>query len=147
MQDLNKLQSQLEQKRQELARLEAELVQARREKLAKIAPENGFGSTDELILALFDLLTPEMMANLTKKHELSSPPESRSAYHRGQKGRKKRAFINDGIRQQIIAELTRNAMNAADIAAKFGVSVSAVNQLKRRHGLTKRRKVVSASSE
>lgn len=140
MQQLVQLQSTLDQKRQELARLEAELNAMRRQNLLDLASQNGFESTDALIIALAEFASPEIariFSQQSKTGGRTSPPKV-PAYH--SKKRKKRAAISEDLLSKVLAEIKRGALVAAEIADKFGISVSAVNQIKRRNGLTRPKK-------
>lgn len=137
MVELGQLQSTLEQKRQELARLEAELLAAQRAKLVNLAADHGFETTDALIFALAEHASPALRSIVSKKTDPVGAPSVTNPERR--RPRKQRAQITEILRQQIIAELKRGSLISSDIAAKFGVSTSSVNQMKHQNGLTRKR--------
>lgn len=134
MADIINLQSTLDQKRQELAQLEAELKAAQRTRLSSLPAEFGFDSADSLIAALAEFASPRMQAALSTR-AFRGP----AAASIGERARKKRVTITDEMREKIAAEIKRGTMRANDIAAKFDVSSSTVNQLKQRLGATRAR--------
>ena len=138
MADIVNLQTTLDQKRQELARLEAELKAAQRETLARLPADYGFDSADALIRALAEFASPRMQAAVAGA--FSGAPRSLSAPPEGERSRKKRVTVTDDLREQIAAEIKQGTLSANEIAAKFDVSSSTVNQLKQRLGLTRTRK-------
>lgn len=138
MADILNLQTTLDQKRQELARLEAELKHAQRERLQHLASEHGFDSTDDLIRALAEFASPGLRATLGDA-DASGRALQRSAAPAAGGTRKKRVTVSDALREQIATELRRGALGALEIAAKFDVSASTVNQMKQKLGLTRAR--------
>jgi hypothetical protein len=133
MSKIGTLQAALDQKRQELTRLELELCAAQRQRLPEIHCEYGFQTIDELIKALAEFASPSLRTAIQKclSTGKGSPQNTTS------KIRKKRAVITDEMKDKIRVALARQSEVAADIAKHFNVSVSAVNQLKRKLGLTK----------
>jgi hypothetical protein len=140
MSDISSLVSTLDQKRQELARIEIELRQAQRQRLETLAGDMGFRNTDELIIELAAFASPALTAAIRARataRELRSPA---GISHGGSQARKSRATVNDETREKLTAELKTGTRRAAEIAEMFGVSTSLVNQLKQKLGLTKKRR-------
>lgn len=133
MSELAQLQTALDQKRQELSRLENELKSAQREKLSRLPSEHGYETADELIQALAEFASPQVQAAL-RTTSAAHAPGGRVKHER-----KKRVVISDALRQKIAAEIERGRMIAAEIASKFDVSVSTINQMKQKLGAVKKR--------
>lgn len=136
MPDIANLQSTLDQKRQELARLEAELQAAQRATLSRLPADAGFDSADSLIRALAEFASPRLQAAVASAF---GNQRGGSAASGDERSRKKRVTVTDELREQIAAEIKRGELGANEIASKFDVSASTVNQLKQRLGLTRAR--------
>jgi hypothetical protein len=138
MSDISILVSTLDQKRQELARMEIELKQAQRQRLQNLAAEMGFQSTDELIQELAPFASPALAGAI---RDLDGAQASNGKHlPRAPAGaRKPRAMVNDETRHKLANELKAGRRTAAEIAKMFDVSSSLVNQLKGKLGLTRKR--------
>lgn len=128
----------LDQKRQELARLELELKQAQRVRLEKLYVETGFLTPDELILALAEHAGPEIKNALFSIGTPAAESQGARVSARTHAPRRPRAVVTESLRKQLAKELRGGRMTARQIASKFGVSASLVNQMKRKLGLTRR---------
>jgi len=127
----------LYRKRQELAKLEAELKAAQRERLPQIAQELGLPSTDELILSLAEFATPALRDVLQRWKSTERADRWAGS---GGSYRKRRALITPELRERIIREIKLSGKTAAEIAKQFGISASSVNNMKQRFRLTHRKK-------
>jgi hypothetical protein len=140
MSDISSLVSTLDQKRQELARIEIELKQAQRQRLETLAGDMGFQNTDELIVGLAAFASPALTAAIRARDSAREFRSPAGASHAVSRARKSRATVSDETREKLTAELKNGTRRAADIAEMFGVSTSLVNQLKQKLGLTKKRR-------
>lgn len=138
MPDIVNLQSTLDQKRQELARLEAELKTAQRDSLSRLPAEYGFDSADSLIQALAEFASAPLQSAIAAALDSGRAPRG-FAKPPAEGGRKKRVTVSDELRESIAEELKRGTLGANEVALKFNVSASTVNQLKQRLGLTRAR--------
>jgi hypothetical protein len=139
MSDLSSLLSTLDQKRQELTRIESELKQAQSQRLGNLAAELGFKDTDELIRELAAFASAKLAAAIRNEGEILGRDTKRS--HRlALPPRKRRAVVNSEMRDKLGAELKARTRTAAEIATMFGVSASLVNQVKRSLGLVQKRR-------
>lgn len=139
MSNISTLVSTLDQKRQELARIEIELKQVQQQRLGLLAEEMGFASTDDLVHELAAFVSPDLAAAIKGekgafRHKVKHPLGIHG------RPRKRRASVSGELREKIASELRAGTRTAIDIARSFDVSTSLVNQLKKKLGLTAKRR-------
>jgi len=151
MSTLQTLAQALEEKKAELVRLEAELLEAREKELIALPAQVGLGSVDELIKALAAFASPRLKGLLGGKaagpritsagaSTAAGTPARKSAKTApdGTSVRRKRATITDEIKA-LVKRLSEEGKTGAEIAAAAGVSLPSVANIKRELGLTKPR--------
>jgi hypothetical protein len=117
----NKLQE-IEQYKTKIAELEKELVNERKQKLASLHSDLGYGSRAELIAALQGLE--------------SKPRRGKGSAGAAKKPRGKRARITPEMRDQIKQALLAGK-KGSDVAREFKISVPTVQNIKKEIGLVK----------
>lgn len=129
----SKLQ-QLADARAMVEKLEKSIAAERESILRSLHESVGLASREELIDALRAL-----KGGAKRGRKPGRPATAAAAKGKGKGGRKKRAKITPEIRDGIIAAVKSGATGGA-IAAKFGVSLPTVQNIKNAAGLTKKRK-------
>jgi hypothetical protein len=128
-----------------LASLEKKVAVERKARVQNLHKEAGFATRQELIDALQNLggtATKKVKTRGRKATKASKPakaPKAKKAVKKGAKKRAKRTVITAELKKGIIGALKAGGTGAA-IAAKFGVSVPTLHNIKKAAGLTKARK-------
>ena len=161
---ISKTQKEIEATKNKLAALEKKAAAEELQKIANLHKEAGFASRADLIVALQALgdaaprgrkpskakkapaakkapkaaKAKKAAAPKAKKAVKKAAPQAKKAT-KGSKGRAKRTLITAELRQGIINALKAGGKGNA-VAAKFGVSVPTLHNIKKAAGLTKARK-------
>ncbi len=143
MSDLQTLQNSLAKKQAELAILERELEAARDAQFTTLPAQLGLGSIDAVIKALAGYASPRLQRALRnvigEKAVVAAPRTGVKPEALAKVGQRKRARITPGLKEEIVKALQAGGKTAAAVAAEFGVSVAAINLIKKAAGLTKRK--------
>lgn len=140
MSDIQSLQTSLAKKQAELATLEKELAKARESQFTELPAKLGLKSIDALILALAGYASPRLKRALKGVwgEKIAAAPKSEVKPEVPAKpAKRKRARITPELKEKIVAALQAGGKTAGVVAAEYGVSVAAVNVIKRQAGLTK----------
>lgn len=110
-----------------VAELEASLVAERRQALLDLPAQMGYASVAELVKALRQA---ERGGSAPRKPRAAAAPKA---------GDRKRASITDETRAEV-KKLVEEGKSGAEIAAKLGISLPSVQNVKKALGLVKARK-------
>ncbi len=132
----SKTQKEIEATKNKLAALEKKAAAEELQKIANLHKEAGFASRADLIVALQAL--GDAAPRGRKPSKAKKAPAAKKAA-KGSTGRAKRTLITAELRQGIIDALKAGGKGNA-VAAKFGVSVPTLHNIKKAAGLTKARK-------
>lgn len=124
MDTLNKQLKALEKKR---AKVLAKIQAQQKGLLLALPGQVGLGSVAELITAL---------QSLGKK---AKGPKATKTGSKGKKGKRTRAVITDATRAEV-KKLVTDGKSGSEIAAKLGISLPSVHNIKKALGLVKARK-------
>lgn len=125
---------QLADARAKVEKLEKSIAAERDSVLRNLHVSAGFATREELIDALRAL-----KGGAKRGRKPGRPAAAAAAKGKGKGGRKKRAKITPELRNDIVAAVKAGETGGA-IAAKFGVSLPTVQNIKTAAGLTKKRK-------
>ena len=144
----SKIQKEIVATKNKLAALEKKAAAEELQKIANLHKEAGFATRADLIVALQALGTVSAprgrkaskakKAPKASKGKKAAAPKAKKAA-KGSTGRAKRTLITAELRQGIIDALKAGGKGNA-VAAKFGVSVPTLHNIKKAAGLTKARK-------
>ena len=138
----------IQETKSKLAALEKKAAVEQKARIQNLHKEAGFATRQELIDALQTLggTAPKKAkargrkaAKATKTSKPVKAPKAKKAVKKGAKKRAKRTVITAELKKGIIGALKAGGTGAA-IAAKFGVSVPTLHNIKKAAGLTKARK-------
>ena len=135
----------IQETKSKLASLEKKAAVEQKARIQNLHKEAGFATRQELIDALQNLggtATKKAKTRGRKATKASKPakaPKAKKAVKKGAKKRAKRTVITAELKKGIIGALKAGGTGAA-IAAKFGVSVPTLHNIKKAAGLTKARK-------
>src|SRR4051812_38917841 len=142
MSNLHALAQTLEKKKAELAKLEAEIAEARQNELTALPKQVGFETVDDLIKALAAFASPRLkglLGGTGRRGRRAASKSAGSSHSAGAvvtaEGKRKRTKITDEIKAQV-KKLTEDGKTGAEIAAATGVSLPSVANIKRELGLT-----------
>lgn len=130
-------------KQAELAALEKELEAARDAQFTELPAKLGLNSIDALIKALASYASPRLRGALKSvfgaKPVVAASKSEDKPEAPAKIGKRKRARITPELRDEIGTALKAGGKTAGAVAAEFGISVAAVNIIKREAGLTKKK--------
>ena len=143
MSDIQTLQNSMAKKQAELAMLEKELEAARDAQFTELPAKLGLNSIDALIKALAGYASPRLRGAIKsvfgeKPVVAASKSEDKPAAP-AKAGKRKRARITPELREEIVTALKAGGKTGGAVAAEFGISVAAVNIIKREAGLTRKK--------
>ena len=144
MSDIQTLQNSMAKKQAELAMLEKELEAARDAQFTELPAKLGLNSIDALIKALASYASPRLRGALKsvfgeKPVVVAAPKREAESEAPPKAGKRKRARITPELREEIVKALKAGGKTGGAVAAEFGISVAAVNIIKREAGLTKKK--------
>jgi len=122
---------QLAEAKSKLAALEKKAAKERAQKLENLHSELGYESREELIAALGSVVG-------SKKTKAKRGPKPKKAAAKKVAKRAKRAVITDELKAKVV-EAVKAGSKGAEIAAKFGISIPSLQNIKKAAGLTKPR--------
>lgn len=152
---ISKTQKEIEATKNKLAALEEKAAAEELQKIANLHKEAGFATRADLIVALQALgdaapvgrkssKAKKAVKKAAPKAKKAAAPKAKKAVKqaapkaKGSANRAKRTLITAELRQGIIAALKAGGKGNA-VAAKFGVSVPTLHNIKKAAGLTKAR--------
>lgn len=139
MSDLLTLQKDLQHQRELLKQLEAKHASQQAKLFTGLPAQYGFGSIDQLILALVPYASPRMKGRFKTGPKAAATAPARAKSPKP-KGKRRRAAISDETRNAVIEAIKAGEKTGAAIAKEFGISVPSVNNIKAAAKLTKPRK-------
>jgi hypothetical protein len=121
--------------------LEQKILAERPRELAGLPERYGFSSLNEFIKAV-----KAAISSVGGRKKPGRKAKGTKAEPAAKKGKRGRARITDEVRAKV-KELVEAGNSGASIAAKLGISLPSVQNIKKGFGLVKARKAASASAE